>query len=191
MKKIIDGIVVVEGKSDVAFLSSFLETEFVITNGSEIPEKTIEYLEKSAENRDIFVLTDPDFPGKKIRDTLDARIPNLKHCFVSKENSIKHNKVGVAESTKEEVLNALQNYMTASKEAVGTIKSSDLYAFGLIGQENSEEKREKICKKYHLGFCNAKTFLQRLNYSGITLEEIEESLWLKNNILKMLRVINF
>ena len=78
MKKIINGIIVVEGKTDVAFLSEFIDAEFVITNGSEIPQKTIEYLQKSSENRDIFVLTDPDSPGKRIRDILDLKIKNLK-----------------------------------------------------------------------------------------------------------------
>lgn len=176
MKQIIDGIIVVEGKSDVAFLSEFIDAEFVITNGSEISEKTIEYLKKCAEKRSIFVLTDPDYPGKRIRDILDQSIPNLKHCFVSKENSIKHNKVGVAESTKEEVLNALQNFIVSTKKPIGNVKLSDLIALGLSGQADSNEKREKICKKYHLGFCNAKTFLKRINNCGITLEEIRKSL---------------
>ena len=37
MKKIVNGIIVVEGKTDVAFLSQFIDAEFVTTNGSEIP----------------------------------------------------------------------------------------------------------------------------------------------------------
>lgn len=63
MKKKINGIIVVEGKTDVELLSSYIDAEFVITNGSAINEKTINYL-KSVD-RDIYVLTDPDFPGKK------------------------------------------------------------------------------------------------------------------------------
>ena len=94
MKKIINGIIVVEGKTDVAFLSEFIDAEFVTTNGSDTPSDTIQSLQKAQEKRNIFVLTDPDTPGKKIRDTLDQHIPNLKHCFVSKESSIKKNKVG-------------------------------------------------------------------------------------------------
>ena len=70
MTKIINGIIVVEGITDVSFLSQFIDAEFVTTNGSEIPLETIEYLKNSQEKRDIFVLTDPDSPGKKIRDTL-------------------------------------------------------------------------------------------------------------------------
>lgn len=191
MKEQINGIIVVEGKSDVSFLSSFIDAEFVITNGSEISAKTIEYLKKCSENRDIFVLTDPDYPGKRIRDVLDQNIPNLKHCFVNKENSIKHNKVGVAESTKEEVLKALNNYLKQGKNRTGDVKADDLYVLGLVGREDSADKRDKICRKFNLGFCNAKTFLQRINYSGISLEEIKENLWQTNNTLKMLKAISY
>ncbi len=176
MKKKINGIIVVEGKTDVAFLSSFIDAEFVTTNGSEIPEKTIEYLRKSSENRGVFVLTDPDSPGKRIRDILDQNIPNLKHCFVSKEASIKKNKVGVAESTKEEVLKALNSYVETKSSKVSNITSSDLVKLGLIGETDSALKRSLIAKKYHLGYGNAKTFLKRVNYSGLTIEDLEKCL---------------
>lgn len=176
MKHKVNGIIVVEGKTDVAFLNEFIDAEFVITNGSEIPVKTIDYLKKASQNRDIFVLTDPDSPGKRIRDILDCNIQNLHHCFVSKEHSIKKNKVGVAESTKDEVLNALKNFITTTITPKGNIEMSDLVGLGLVGSSDSEEKRAKICEKYHLGYCNAKTFLKRINNCGITFEEIKGTL---------------
>ena len=176
MKTVINGIIVVEGITDVSFLSEFIDAEFVTTNGSEIPEETIKYLQNSQEKRDIFVLTDPDSPGKKIRDTLDQFIPNLKHCFISKEHSIKKNKVGVAESTKEEVLKALANFIETKKDEVGTITHSDLNKLGLEGSDNSSKNRQKVIDKYHLGFCNAKTFLKRVNYSRLTIEDLKRCL---------------
>ena len=176
MKKNIDGIIVVEGKSDVAFLSTFIDAEFVTTNGSEIPEKTIDYLRKSWENRAVFVLTDPDSPGKRIRDILDQNIPNLRHCFISKENAIKKNKVGVAESTEEEILKALSSYVETNTERKANVTSSDLVKLGLLGEEDSVQKRKIIADKFHLGFGNAKTFLKRINYSGITLDDLKKSL---------------
>jgi ribonuclease M5 len=176
MKKIINGIIVVEGITDVAFLSQFIDAEFVTTNGSDVPDNTIEYLRKSAENRDIFVLTDPDSPGKKIRDVLDQNIPNLKHCFISKENSIKNNKVGVAESTKEEVLTALEKYISSNKQSEGKLTIADLTKLGLVGDNEASFKREKVIQKFRLGHCNAKTFLKRINYSGLKLEDIKNCL---------------
>ena len=46
MKTIINGVIVVEGITDVSFLSQFIDAEFITTNGSEIPETTIYYLKK-------------------------------------------------------------------------------------------------------------------------------------------------
>jgi len=176
MKYFINGIVVVEGITDVAFLSEFIDAEFVTTNGSEIPQKTIEYLKKSSQNRDIFVLTDPDSSGKRIRDILDQYIPNLKHCFISKEKAIKKNKVGVAESNKDEVIEAIKKYVETKKENNGGVTNSDLVMLGLVGSDDSSLKRQKVIEKYHLGHCNAKTFLKRINYSNITLDEIKSCL---------------
>ena len=176
MKFVVNGIIVVEGITDVAFLSDFIDAEFVTTNGSEIPEETIQYLQKSSGNRDIFVLTDPDSSGKRIRDILDQKISNLKHCFVSKEKSIKKNKVGVAESTKEEVVEAIKKYVQTSNMNVGNVTNSDLVNLGIVGAEDSVIKREKVINKFHLGHCNAKTFLKRINYSHITLDEIKSCL---------------
>ena len=172
----IDGIVVVEGKSDVAFLSNFIDAEFVTTNGSEISKDTIEYLKKLSVDNKIYVLTDPDYPGERIRKVLDQSIPNLKHCFVSKDKSIKHNKVGVAESTQEEVENALKNAITSKERKNGSLTMNDLVELGLSGETDSESKRQKISETYHLGHCNAKTFLKRLNYCDINIEDLKKLL---------------
>ena len=172
----IDGVIVVEGKSDVAFLSNFLEAEFVTTNGSDIPTTTIEYLKKVSKDKTIYVLTDPDYPGEKIRKTLDEHVPNLKHCFVNKDKSIKNGKVGVAESTKDEVINALKNAITTNTNSFGSLTIDDLLELGLTGSDDSSYKRMVLCERLRLGRCNTKTLLKRLNYCGITKEEIKEYL---------------
>lgn len=169
-------VIVVEGTSDVAFLGSFLETEFVITNGSDVPRETIEYLKKIKEKKDIVVLTDPDYPGKRIRAILDEQIPGLLHAFVRKEKSIKHHKVGVAESTRGEVLMALSHIVPQESETPGTLTMSDLQDLGLMGGDLASLKRKKLQESLCLGFGNAKTLLRRLNALAITKEEIEEVL---------------
>ena len=174
MKKVINGILVVEGKSDVSYLSNYIDAEFVITNGSDVPMSTISYLKEASKTKDVIVLTDPDFPGKQIRNVLDNEIPGLKHCFVSKEKSIKHGKVGVAECDIDEVLKALENSFTSKKEIKGNLTASDLYFLGLSGSDNSLELRNKISDKYHLGYNNTKSLLNRLNSLGISKEELKE-----------------
>ena len=172
----INGVIVVEGKSDVSFLSNFIDVEFVTTNGSDIPNQTIAYLKRVSKDKEIYVLTDPDSPGERIRKILDENIPNLKHCFVKKEHSIKNGKVGVAESTKEEIENALKNAIQTKSENIGTLTMSDLMLLGLSGEQDSLEKREMVAEKLHLGHCNAKTFLKRLNYCNINIDELKKLL---------------
>lgn len=174
MKKVLDAVLVVEGKSDVAFLSNFIEAEFVTTNGSDVPDNVIEYIKEVSKSKEVIVLTDPDYPGESIRTKLDANIPNLKHAFVSKDKSIKNGKVGVAESTKEEVLKALENSFTNSSIKKGNLTTSDLVSLGLSGSSNSKELRELVCNKLHLGHTNSKSFLNRLNTLNISKDELKE-----------------
>ena len=169
-------ILVVEGASDKAFISTFLEADFVITNGSEVSRETIEYIREAKKTRDVVVLTDPDSPGKRIRDILDQNIPGLLHAFVPKEHSIKHNKVGVAESSEEDVMNALSHIVPSKDVKKGNLTLADFYDLGLSGSDSSKKRRDIVAKKLHLGFGNAKTLLQRANALGISKEQIEEAL---------------
>lgn len=174
MKKIVDGIIVVEGKSDVAFLSSFIDAEFVITNGSEISHDTISYLKERSKNTKIIVLTDPDYPGLKIRNKITENIENVNHAYIDKEKAIKHHKVGVAESNQKEIIKALDNLFVEKKNDYSSISYDELYELGLVGRDDSFLKRDKLSKQLHLGFNNAKNLLKKLNILGIDKSKIEE-----------------
>ena len=168
----IDGVIVVEGKSDVLFLETFLNpVEFIITNGSEISKSTLSTLKEYSKKYKIIVLTDPDFPGKKIRDTINQHIDNCYNAFVSKEVSIKKNKVGVAESTKEEVLKSLQNLHIFSKSLQNpTISLKDLTEWGYL-EVNQKEFRDYVSHKYNFDIVNTKRFIKRINSLNIPIKE--------------------
>ena len=87
-KLFVDGVIVVEGKSDVTFLQEFVDAIFVTTNGSEISKETIEYIKELKKNNRVIVLTDPDSPGNRIRNILNEQIDGLEHAFVDKKVSI-------------------------------------------------------------------------------------------------------
>jgi len=169
-------IIVVEGTSDEAFISSFLDADIVKTNGSDVPRETIEYLKKASKYRDIVVLTDPDSPGKRIRDILDQNIAGLQHAFVLKEHSIKHHKVGVAESTKEDILGALAHLIPSKNNVRGDLVMADLFSLGLTGGEKASQKRSLLEHNLHVGHTNGKTLLKRLNALGLSRKEIEDAL---------------
>ncbi|MFA6755519.1 MAG: ribonuclease M5 [Bacilli bacterium] len=167
-------MIVVEGKTDIDFLSTFLDADFYSVNGSAVSKEDIDYLKKVNEIRGIIVLTDPDYPGLQIRNKIKKNIPTAKHAFVSKEKSIKHHKVGVAESTKEEVNKALKNLITFVDKSQKDIKISDLYEFGLCGKSDSSLKRHYLCDKLNIGYSNGKSLCEKLNSIKITKKEIKD-----------------
>jgi len=175
MKNHFDGIIVVEGKTDVALLSTYIDAEYVISNGSAISNDVIEYLKFRSKDTKIVVLTDPDSPGKRIRDIIEQNVDNVSHCFIEKKHAIKNHKVGVAECDIEHLLDCLNNVVTFSKANTPTITMSDLYELDLVGP-NSDANREKVSKHYHLGFVNGKTLLKRLNGLNLNKEDIKKVL---------------
>ncbi len=169
-------IIVVEGTSDKTLLEGFLDAQIVTTNGSDVPYETLEFLKEASKRHEIVVLTDPDSPGKRIRDVLDKEIQGLHHAFIPKRKAIKKNKVGVAESDKETILEALMAIDLSPIEGPkGNITYADLLELGLVGSENSSEKREKLGETLHVGHTNGKTLVKRLNMLGVNLVDLKKA----------------
>lgn len=173
MIKKVKELIVVEGKTDIDFLSSFLDADFYQVHGSAVSTADLVFLDKANAKRGIIILTDPDFPGKQIRSKILLKIPNAKQAFVRKEVSIKHHKVGVAESTKEEVLAALDNVVSYSNNK-GVLNINNLFALSLVGQKNSAELRRRVCNSLMIGYSNGKELLLKLNSISISIKELEE-----------------
>ena len=51
-------------------------------------EEIIEKIKLAQGTRGVIVLTDPDFPGQKIRNTISEHVPGCKHAFIQKEDAI-------------------------------------------------------------------------------------------------------
>lgn len=71
MKKIKE-IVIVEGKTDTALLKELFVVDTIETHGLALDKKTLDLIKEASKNRGIIILTDPDYPGKKIRDQIQA-----------------------------------------------------------------------------------------------------------------------
>ncbi len=169
-------LIVVEGKSDKDLIESFLDADIEITNGSEVSRETINYIKEAKKKRDVVVLTDPDSPGKRIRDILNENVEGLLHAFIPKEKAIKRHKVGVAESSKEVILEALSHLVPSDYDNESALSYSDLYDLGLLGQGDSSYKREAVGKKLHLGHANGKTLLKRARALGLSRKDLEDAL---------------
>ena len=171
MKKI-NEIIVVEGKSDKQFLETFLNADILTCNGSAIDGFDKNYLIELSKTRGVIILTDPDYPGQRIRNEISSYLPVCKHAFVRKENSIKRHKVGVAEASKEEVLFALENVVTFDESKKGCLYETDMMLLKLSGLDSSAYK-EKVIKHFNIGHCNSKTLLKRLNLLNVSKETLE------------------
>ena len=169
-------LIVVEGKTDLIFLKSFLDADIVITNGSEVSHETLEFIKEANKRQGVIILTDPDFPGQRIRNIITEYIGDCKHAYIEKKKAVKGKKVGIAETKKDDILEALTNVVSYTKENGSNICESDLIDLGLTGTADSKAKREAICNHYHLGWCNAKQFLKRINMFGLTVDDLKEVL---------------
>ena len=141
-------VIVVEGQSDVNKLRLLIDADFVITNGSEISRETIEYIKTLSLTRRIIILTDPDYPGMRIREIISQAVPSALHA-----------------------LKMVRSYKEKEEKEFDEVK---MYNLGLQGQSESSFLREQVFKQYNLGYGNAKTLCKRLNMIEVTYEEIKE-----------------
>lgn len=168
MKYHISNVIVVEGKDDEAFLSSFIDAIYVKTNGYQIPKEEIDFLNNPRNQKPIIILTDSDEAGKQIRERINKLVNKGLNVEVDIIKCNKKNKHGVAECEREEVINALKEHIDSMilKE---TITNADIVSLDI-----GKSKREIICDELKLGLCNNKTFIKRLNYLGYTKEELKK-----------------
>lgn len=169
MKKIKE-IVVVEGKTDTAVLKELFAVDTIETHGLQLDKATLDIIKEANKTRGIIILTDPDYPGKKIRNQIQDVVPNCKHAFVNKEDAIGKHKLGIAEARKEAIIHALENIVT-----FGCIQDSiswtEFISLDIIG---NTKRREEVYQAFHLGHGNVKTLFKRLNMVGITKQQIKD-----------------
>ena len=170
-----NSVIVVEGIHDEMKIKSvYPSANVVITNGREISDKTIDLIKIVNETKGVIILTDPDYPGMQIRNKINQYTSGCKNAFVEKSKAIKGKKVGIAETRKEDILEALENVVTFTDSSDGDVTYNDLYELGFIGKADSKARREKVSSYYHLGWCNGKNFLKRINMFNITIDMIKE-----------------
>lgn len=170
-------VIVVEGKMDRDLLESFLDADIITTNGSEVSRETIEYVRALSKTRTVVVLTDPDAPGKRIRDILNSEVAGLFNAFIPKEKAIKKHKVGVAESDKATIMDALNHLMLPEMDSKSSnLTMNDLFELGLMGGDDSVSKRRTLENRLHIDQVNGKTLLKRLKALGLERKDLEEAL---------------
>lgn len=168
-KAYIEGVIVVEGKSDVSYLSSFIESNFFITNGYDLNEEKMNFLKRASAQNRIIILTDNDDAGRQIENKLKSKISGsfaLKSEKITKKNS---KKSGVAETDKEEILKVLSPFITLKNNDFE--KPSYNLASIISLADNPAEIRKQIINYYRLIDGNNNFLEQQLRI--LKIDELE------------------
>ena len=164
----IQQVIVVEGKSDIARVRQAVDADLIATGGYALRSAVIQDIRAAYEKRGIIILTDPDGPGEKIRSRLSVMFPEALHAFVPKSEASTEDDVGIENASPE----SIRLYQESSHE----FHMEDLWNSGLTGAEDATGKRASVGAILGIGYGNAKQFLRRLNHFGITRKEWESAL---------------
>ncbi|QKS69633.1 ribonuclease M5 [Paenalkalicoccus suaedae] len=172
-------MIVVEGKNDTNTLKRYFDCDTIETNGSAVSTQTIEKVRVAQERRGVIIFTDPDFPGQKIRQTIQDAVPHCKHAFLPKKQAIdeRKHKVGIEHATREDLTRALQEAKLAQGDSFdAAITWEDLHQAGLVAGTGTKQKRERLGEELHIGYANGKQLLKRLHQFRISKEELHAAL---------------
>ena len=188
----IDKPIIVEGKYDVIKLSRIVDGLIIKTDGFGIfkDKEKQQLLRRLAGEKGIIVLTDSDSAGFLIRKFLKSSIPEdrITHVYIPdvygkekrKTQAGKEGKLGV-EGISEAVL--LASFRKAGvicdetdTEERRLITNIDLYEAGLMGRDNSKEKRVKLMKALALPERLSTSSLLKILNTFVTYEEFTEKL---------------
>ncbi len=188
----IDKPIIVEGKYDIIKLSRIVDALIIKTDGFGIfkDKEKQHLLRRLAGEKGIVVLTDSDSAGFLIRKFLKSSIPEdrITHVYIPdvygkekrKTQAGKEGKLGV-EGISEAVL--LESFRKAGVICDETdtqerrlITNLDLYEAGLMGKDNSKEKRVKLMKALSLPERLSTSSLLKILNTFVTFEEFTEKL---------------
>ncbi|MBP2652576.1 MAG: Primase-related protein [Firmicutes bacterium] len=171
----IQEVIVVEGKNDIAAVKRSVDAECLATEGFRLSTEALNRIGIAYKKNGIIILTDPDSAGERIRTILTDRFPEAKHAFIPRAAATKSGDVGVEQASVEAIRSALAKtrYREQVRKEEFTIK--DICAAGLTASADAMNRRAIIGDKLGIGYANTKTFLHRLNHYGVQRKEFDEA----------------
>ncbi len=171
-------IIVVEGRDDTAAIKKSVDAITIETHGYGITREVWSLIEKAYEEKGIIIFTDPDHAGEQIRRRLLNRFPGAKQAFLDRTDAEKNGDIGIENASAESIREALckAHCLTEDSDSRERFTVEEMTAAGLLGQADSAQKRRLLGNSLGIGYCNGKTFLQRLNKFGITKTEFFNAL---------------
>lgn len=168
-------VIVVEGRSDTTAVQRAVDADTIETGGSAVSEETLNRIRLAQKKRGVIVLTDPDYPGDRIRRIVSEAVPGCKHAFVPREAAIKKKNIGVENASPAIIRQALQDVKTQQDARFSEIEWSHLVEAGLTGRDDSGRRRKKMGENLGIGYGNAKQFYKRLRMFQISESTFQEA----------------
>ena len=165
-------LIVVEGKHDKDKIERLFDCQVLCTNGLAITQDDLKIIKNASENNGVIVMTDPDFPGQKIRDIIDSEVSNIKHVFIEKEKAIGKRNVGIEYVKDKDLMEALNKAVTFTTDKE-SISWSEYLKLKLI---KDKTKRYYLSKQLNLGSNNNKKLFKYLNMLGYEYNHLQEIL---------------
>ena len=172
-KYYLDGVLVVEGKSDVSYLSSFIKTHYFITNGYDISEEKLEFLSRVSEKRKVSVMTDNDKAGEDIANKIKNKINRVFEVKSAKIPRKSYKKCGVAETEYSAIVEALKEHLVDYNKELDVKPIYELNSIIALS-ENPEIMKNRIINDYGLIYGTTKYLENQLKMLGIKPNEIIE-----------------
>ncbi|ATZ20521.1 ribonuclease M5 [Mesoplasma coleopterae] len=170
----VNEIIIVEGKSDSQKLKKIYGENLITieTNGLGFNNKKLNLIKELSKNNKIIIFTDPDGPGKKIRETLIEFLDtDVFNAFILKQDiDKKSKKIGIAEANEEAIKNALNNLITYNKN-----NSSISWDEYVNNDFYLKDNRIKITTHFNLNNdMSSKSLFKWLNWMNLNVEDIEK-----------------
>ncbi len=173
----INEFIVVEGRDDTARVKEAVQCDTIETNGSAINRQTLEVIAQAQETRGVIVLTDPDFPGDKIRSIITEHVPGVKHAYLDRALAKnKRGKIGIEHASEDAIRQALSHVSSPYEEGEESISKATLIDLGLIIGPDARRRRDLVGSRLHIGHSNGKQLLKKLNAFGYTEADVRRAL---------------
>lgn len=175
---IVKEIIVVEGRSDTEAIRHAVDADTIETNGSRVSRRTIDAIRNAQSRRGVIVLTDPDYPGERIRKIVSREVPGCKHAFITRKQGqgAANESLGIEHASPAAIREALSKIYTQIDEPEEQISMERLREYGLLGGQESRALRQKLGDTLKIGYTNGKQLYKRLRMFQITPEELERAM---------------
>lgn len=161
----LDGVLVVEGKSDQAKISTFLSSPIITTNGLDVNDKLLSFLLRVSETTNLYLFLDDDDAGKQIQEKIVKYVENPTILTYKPNNYTSRTKHGNAEIPYEELYKFFSSLKVDNKNNFDQINPGDI----AIKELKHQGYKNELIKKHDLLNGNNKFIALQMSILGLKL----------------------